>query len=181
METPYPGEERALIPSPKVATYDLQPEMSAREVTDRLVEAIESKQYDFIFVNYANPDMVGHTGILSAAITAIETVDECLGRLDDAVSAAGGALLITADHGNAETMTDQETGAPMTSHTTNPVPLILSSIRDGEKGLQDGRLADVAPTLLDLMGLERPEQMTGRSLIGSPVVSEGQKTETASA
>jgi len=181
VETPYPGEERALIPSPKVATYDLQPEMSAREVTDRLVEAIESKQYDFIFVNYANPDMVGHTGILSAAITAIETVDECLGRLDDAVSAAGGALLITADHGNAETMTDQETGAPMTSHTTNPVPLILSSVRDGEKGLQDGRLADVAPTLLDLMGMERPEQMTGRSLIGRPAVSEGQKTETASA
>ncbi len=181
VETPYPGEDRALIPSPKVATYDLQPEMSARAVTDRLVEAIESGQYDFIFVNYANPDMVGHTGILPAAITAIETVDECLGRLDEAVSKAGGALLITADHGNAETMIDQETGGPMTAHTTNPVPLILSGAGDDIVALRDGRLADVAPTLLHLVGLDRPEQMTGRSLISTAAQMKEQETATASA
>ncbi len=180
-ETPYPGEDRALIPSPKVMTYDLQPEMSAQEVTDRLVEAIGSGKYDFIFVNYANPDMVGHTGILPAAITAIETVDVCLGRLEKAVGTAGGALLITADHGNAETMTDPDTGEPMTSHTTNPVPVILTSTADAHHPIRNGRLADVAPTLLALMGLERPEQMTGRSLLIEPNSSERQEAATASA
>jgi len=181
VETPYLGEDRALIPSPKVRTYDLQPEMSAHEVTDRLVEAIGSRRYDFIFVNYANPDMVGHTGILSAAITAIETVDSCLGRLEQAIRGAGGALLITADHGNAETMTDPETGDPMTSHTTNVVPVILTSTADTERTIRDGRLADVAPTLLELMGLERPKQMTGRSLLVKSKSSERQEAETASA
>ncbi|MFT5438759.1 MAG: 2,3-bisphosphoglycerate-independent phosphoglycerate mutase [Alphaproteobacteria bacterium] len=181
VETPYPGEDRALIPSPKVRTYDLQPEMSAHEVTDRLVEAIGSGRYDFIFVNYANPDMVGHTGILSAAITAIETVDSCLGRLEHAIRGAGGALLITADHGNAETMTDPETGDPMTSHTTNVVPVILTSTADAECPIRNGRLADVAPTLLELMGLERPKQMTGRSLLVKNTSSERQEAETASA
>ena len=184
VETPYPGEDRALIPSPKVRTYDLQPEMSAREVTDRLVEAIGSGQYDFIFVNYANPDMVGHTGILPAAITAIETVDVCLGRLEQAVADAGGALVVTADHGNAETMTDPATGKPMTSHTTNVVPVILTSTADTGRPIRNGRLADVAPTLLALMGLERPEQMTGRSLLADLPSGlsngEGQETETAS-
>jgi 2,3-bisphosphoglycerate-independent phosphoglycerate mutase len=181
VETPYPGEDRALIPSPKVRTYDLQPEMSAHEVTDQLVEAIGSGRYDFIFVNYANPDMVGHTGILSAAITAIETVDSCLGRLEHAIRGAGGALLITADHGNAETMTDPETGDPMTSHTTNVVPVILTSTADAECPIRNGRLADVAPTLLELMGLERPKQMTGRSLLVKNTSSERQEAETASA
>ena len=126
-ETPYPGEERALIPSPKVTTYDLQPEMSAREVTDRLLDAVSSKEFDFIFVNYANPDMVGHTGVLSAAIKAIETVDKCIGRLEEAAVNVGASLLITADHGNAETMTDPKTGKPFTSHTTNRVPVILAN------------------------------------------------------
>jgi 2,3-bisphosphoglycerate-independent phosphoglycerate mutase len=165
VEAPYPGEERALIPSPKVATYDEKPEMSATEVTDRLVEAIASGDYDFIFVNYANPDMVGHTGILPAAIEAIATVDRCLGRIEEAVRDTGGALLITADHGNAETMTDPETGKPMTAHTTNPVPVILTGGADTGGALANGRLADVAPTLLELIGLAAPVQMTGRSLL----------------
>lgn len=164
-ETPFPGEDRVLVPSPKVATYDLKPEMSAAEVTDKLINAIESGTYDFMFVNYANPDMVGHTGILSAAIKAIETVDQCLGKLETAVRAAGGALLITADHGNAETMTDPVTGAPFTSHTTNVVPAILVNAPDQIQSLHNGRLADVAPTLLTLMGLSVPPQMTGRSLL----------------
>lgn len=164
-ETPFPGEERLLIPSPKVATYDLQPEMSAAEVTDGLVGAIESANYDFIMVNYANPDMVGHTGILSAAVKAIETVDLCLGRLEQAVNAAGGTLLITADHGNAETMTDPKSGEPFTSHTLNVVPAILVNAPDHIQTMESGRLADVAPTLLDLMGLAIPQQMTGHSLV----------------
>jgi 2,3-bisphosphoglycerate-independent phosphoglycerate mutase len=163
VETPYPGEDRALIPSPGVATYDLRPEMSAREVTDRLVREIEGGGYDFILVNYANPDMVGHTGNLQAAIRAIETVDQCLGRLETAVRAAGGALLITADHGNAETMKDPETGVPFTQHTTNDVPAIL--VGADAQTLADGRLADIAPTVLALMGLEQPGSMTGRSLL----------------
>jgi len=167
VETPYPGEDRALIPSPKVATYDEKPEMSAVEVTDRLIEAINSGNYDFIFVNYANPDMVGHTGILSAAIKAIATVDECLGRLELAIKNAGGALLITADHGNAETMTDPDTGKPFTSHTTNVVPAILVNAPAEYTSLNDGALADVAPTLMTLMALEQPSQMTGQSLVGN--------------
>jgi 2,3-bisphosphoglycerate-independent phosphoglycerate mutase len=165
VETPFPGEERVLIPSPKVATYDLKPEMSAAGVTDKLIEAIESDKYDFIFVNYANPDMVGHTGILDAAIKAIETVDRCLSRLENAVCQAGGTLLITADHGNAETMTDPNTGAPFTSHTLNVVPAILVNAPENVRNIAQGRLADVAPTLLDLMALPIPSEMTGQSLL----------------
>jgi 2,3-bisphosphoglycerate-independent phosphoglycerate mutase len=165
VETPVTGEERVLIPSPKVATYDLKPEMSAAEVTDRLVTEIRSGKYDFVFVNYANPDMVGHTGILDAAIKAIETIDTCLGRLEQAVREMGGALLITADHGNAETMKDPETGEPFTQHTTNVVPAILVNGPAEVKQLADGRLADVAPTLLALMGLPQPKAMTGHSLL----------------
>lgn len=161
-ERPFEGEDRELIPSPKVATYDLQPEMSAAEVTDKLVAAIESGKYGFILVNYANPDMVGHTGILDAAAKAIKTVDQCLGRLEQAVRTAGGALLVTADHGNAETMRDAETGEPHTAHTLNVVPVLLVG---SAAGLGDGKLADVAPTLLDLLNLPAPEEMTGHSLL----------------
>jgi 2,3-bisphosphoglycerate-independent phosphoglycerate mutase len=164
-EAVFPGEERILIPSPKVATYDLKPEMSAFEVTDRLVEAIGRGTFDFILVNYANTDMVGHTGDLGAAIKAVETVDACLGRLDKAIRAAGGVMLITADHGNAEQMMDKSTGQPHTAHTTNLVPLILDADRLGVSRLMNGKLADIAPTVLDLLGLEQPVEMTGRSLI----------------
>ena len=165
IEVPFDGEERILVPSPKVATYDQKPEMSAAEVTDRLGEAIASVAFDFVFVNYANPDMVGHTGKLPAAIKAIATVDSCLGRLEQAVIEAGGTLLITADHGNAETMRDADSGEPCTSHTVNDVPVILVNGPADAGALSNGRLADVAPTLLGLMGLPRPEQMTGRSLL----------------
>ena len=163
-ETPNPGEDRILVPSPKVATYDLQPEMSAPEVTERAVAAIESGTYDLIVLNFANPDMVGHTGSLPAAIRAVETVDAGLGRIVEAIARAGGALLVTADHGNCELMRDPETGGPHTAHTTNPVPVLLAGV-PGVR-LHDGRLADVAPTLLGLMGLPVPAAMTGRSLIG---------------
>lgn len=165
-EAPFPGEDRVLVASPKVATYDLQPEMSAREVTDRLVEAVEAGTYDFILVNYANPDMVGHTGILEAAEIAIRTVDECVGRLATAVEQAGGSLLITADHGNAETMRDAETGAPHTAHTLNAVPAVLVNAPVGIDEMRTGRLADIAPTLLELMKIDQPTEMTGVSLIG---------------
>ena len=165
IETPYPGEDRMLIPSPNVATYDEKPEMSAGEVTARLVDAVKSEKYDFIFVNYANPDMVGHTGKLPAAIKAIETVDQCLGLLEKAMVVSGGALLITADHGNAETMTDPETGNPFTSHTTNVVPAILVNSPQKHMLLENGKLADVAPTLMTLMAIDPPPEMTGRSLI----------------
>ena len=164
-EAEFPGEERIMVPSPKVATYDLEPEMSAYEVTDRLVAAIESGRFDLVVVNYANGDMVGHTGKLDAAITAVETVDTCLGRLSGAVTAAGGALLITADHGNAEQMENPETGQAHTAHTMNKVPVILVNAPSGTGALADGRLADIAPTLLELMGLAKPSEMTGRSLI----------------
>lgn len=162
-ETPYPDEDRILVPSPKVATYDLKPEMSAPELTDKAVEAIRSGRYDLLVLNYANPDMVGHTGNLEAAIRAVETVDAGLGRIADAILEAGGCLLVTADHGNCELMRDPLTGGPHTAHTTNPVPILLIG-RPGVR-LTDGRLADVAPTLLDLMGLEQPPEMTGRSLL----------------
>ncbi|WP_417514588.1 2,3-bisphosphoglycerate-independent phosphoglycerate mutase [Minwuia sp.] len=163
-ETQFEGEERILIPSPDVATYDLQPEMSAGEVTDRLVETIKAGQTDLIVVNFANPDMVGHTGVLEAAIRAVETIDTCLGRLAAAVEAAGGAMLVTADHGNLEQMLDPETGQPHTAHTTNPVPLTL--VGDvGDISLVPGRLADIAPTVLALMGLPQPAAMTGRVLL----------------
>jgi 2,3-bisphosphoglycerate-independent phosphoglycerate mutase len=161
-EEPYPGEDRIMVPSPKVATYDLQPEMSEPELADKAVEAIGSGKYDLIVLNFANPDMVGHTGSLPAAIRAVEAVDNGLGRIMGAVEKAGGALLVTADHGNAELMRDPATGGPHTAHTTNPVPVMLL---DGMKPLHDGRLADLAPTLLALMGLQQPKEMTGRSLL----------------
>jgi 2,3-bisphosphoglycerate-independent phosphoglycerate mutase len=164
-ETTFSGEDRILVPSPKVATYDLQPEMSALELTDKVVAAIDSKQYDLIVLNYANPDMVGHTGSLAAAIKAVETVDIGLGRVADAVAKQGGALLVTADHGNCELMRDPATGGPHTAHTTNPVPVLLMG--GGATELRDGRLADVAPTLLRLMGLPQPREMTGQSLVRS--------------
>jgi len=164
-ETVFPGEERILVPSPKVATYDLKPEMSAVEVTDRLVDAIGSGKFDFILVNFANTDMVGHTGDLGAAIKAVETVDACLGRIEAAIRKAGGVMLVTADHGNAEQMRDDSTGQPHTAHTMNLVPLLLVGDRRGAKMVGNGKLADIAPTVLDLMGLEQPVEMTGRSLI----------------
>jgi 2,3-bisphosphoglycerate-independent phosphoglycerate mutase len=164
-ERRYRGEERIMVPSPKVATYDLQPEMSAREVADRLVEAIEADRFDVVVVNFANPDMVGHTGSLPAAIKAVETVDGCLGRLAEAVRRKGGALLVTADHGNCEMMRDPVTGGPHTAHTLNRVPILLAGGPAGTRSLADGRLADVAPTLLALLGLPQPEEMTGRSLL----------------
>ena len=164
-EAEFPGEERILVPSPRVATYDLKPEMSAFEVTDKLVAAIADGRFDLIVVNYANGDMVGHTGDLNAAIAAVETVDSCLGRLADAVTAAGGALLITADHGNAEQMTDPQTGQAHTAHTINKVPVILVNAPSWAAALDDGRLADVAPTLFALLDLPKPAEMTGRSLI----------------
>ncbi len=164
-EAVFPGEERVMVPSPRVATYDLKPEMSAFEMTDKLVAAIAGGRFDLVIVNYANADMVGHTGDLNAAIAAVEAVDACLGRLADAVGAARGALLITADHGNAEQMTDPVTGAAHTAHTTNKVPAILVNAPSWVAALDDGRLADVAPTLLALLNLPKPAQMTGRSLI----------------
>jgi 2,3-bisphosphoglycerate-independent phosphoglycerate mutase len=162
-EEPYPGEDRIMVPSPKVATYDLQPEMSAPELTHKAVDAIRSGKYDLIVLNYANPDMVGHTGILSAAIKAVETVDAGVGQLAEAIKNTGGALLVTADHGNCELMRDPETGGPHTAHTTNPVPVLL--IGAGDVGLAEGRLSDLAPTLLELMNLPKPNEMTGVSLL----------------
>jgi 2,3-bisphosphoglycerate-independent phosphoglycerate mutase len=164
-ETLFPGEERILVPSPKVATYDLQPEMSAFEVTDKLVAAIEADSFDLIVVNFANSDMVGHSGILEAAEKAVLAVDKCLGRLREAVEKQNGVLLITADHGNAEQMIDPVTGEPHTAHTLNKVPFVLVNGPASNKKLADGQLADVAPTILELMGLEQPKEMTGHSLL----------------
>ncbi len=163
-EATFPGEDRYMAPSPKVATYDLKPEMSAEEVSDHLVAAIR-KGYDLIVVNFANPDMVGHTGDLDAAIAACEAVDKGLGRALGALEAAGGAMIVTADHGNCETMVDPVTGEPHTAHTTNPVPVILVGGPPGAHLRDGGRLADLAPTLLELMGLPQPPEMTGKSLI----------------
>ena len=162
-EKEYEGEDRILVPSPKVETYDLKPEMSALEVTDKVVEAINSGKYDSIILNYANPDMVGHTGSLEAAVKAVETIDGCVGKVVEAIEKQNGVLIITADHGNAEQMIDYKTGEPQTAHTTNPVPLILVGL-EGVK-LKEGKLADLAPTMLDIMGLEKPQEMTGESLI----------------
>ena len=162
-EEPYDGEARIMVPSPKVATYDMKPEMSAPELTDKAVMAINSGQFDLIVLNYANPDMVGHTGSLPAAIKAVETVDAGLGRIAEAVEKAGGALLVTADHGNCELMRDPETGGPHTAHTTNPVPVCCWAA--ATRSLADGRLADIAPTLLELMELPKPAEMTGASLL----------------
>lgn len=163
-ETPFAGEDRIMVPSPKVATYDLQPEMSAPELTDKAVAAITSGAYDLIVLNYANADMVGHTGSLAAATRAVEAVDTGLGRIAEAIRAAGGALFVTADHGNAETMKDPATGGPHTAHTTNPVPAMLLGGPAGAS-LADGRLADIAPTLLALLGVAQPAAMTGQSLL----------------
>ena len=166
VEVPNPGEERILIPSPKVPTYDQQPSMSAPEVTEEVIKQIESGKYDVIILNYANCDMVGHTGDLKAAIEAVETVDTCLGRVIEAVQKAGGTALITADHGNAEQMVDPQTGQPHTAHTSNIVPFILMDDNLKHAKLREGgRLADIAPTMLDIMGLDKPEEMTGESLI----------------
>ncbi len=164
VEEPNPGEDRWLVPSPKVATYDLQPEMSAVAVTDGVIKALREKMYDLIIVNYANSDMVGHTGVLEAAIKAVETVDTCIGRVVGTLLEVHGQMLICADHGNSDQMTD-ESGKPFTAHTTNPVPFILVNMTDGI-GLKDGgKLADIAPTLLDMMDLPKPEEMTGESLL----------------
>lgn len=168
-EESFPGEERILVPSPKIATYDLKPEMSAFEVTDKLVEAVASGRFDLIVVNYANGDMVGHTGNLEAAMQAVKAVDTCLGRLAAAVTEAGGALLITADHGNAERMEDSDTGEPHTAHTLDLVPVVL--VNGPSARLKDGVLADVAPTLLELLDLSQPTEMTGHSLLVSDPVS----------
>ncbi|MFY9287814.1 MAG: 2,3-bisphosphoglycerate-independent phosphoglycerate mutase [Alphaproteobacteria bacterium] len=164
-EEPYNGEERIVVPSPKVATYDLQPEMSARGVTDKVVEAIESSKFDFIVLNYANPDMVGHTGILEAAVKAVEVIDECLGRLFTAVEKQGGIVLLTADHGNCEHMYDYTTRGPHTAHTLEKVPVLLVGAPKTVKGLRNGKLADVAPTLLELMGMQKPAVMDGQTLL----------------
>ena len=162
-EKQYQGEDRILVPSPKVETYDLKPEMSAYEVTDKVCEAIQSEKYDCIILNYANPDMVGHTGSLEAAVKAIETIDECVGKVVKRIEEKEGVLLITADHGNAEQMIDYKTGEPHTAHTTNPVPLVLVGMENVT--LKEGKLADLAPTILDIMGLAKPEEMTGESLL----------------
>lgn len=164
VEPPYPGEERILIPSPKVATYDQKPEMSAPEVTEELVGQLKFDRYRVIIMNYANPDMVGHTGDMEAAVRAVETVDRCLGRVMSAVLEKNGVAVITADHGNAECMRD-EAGHPVTAHTTDPVPFILVGEQYKGAGLRPGRLEDVAPTILDLLGLGKPAEMTGSSLI----------------
>ncbi len=165
-ETPFSGEDRLLVPSPKVPTYDLQPEMSAAGVTDTAVEHIRGGQYDLVIMNYANADMVGHTGVIEAAIKAVETVDTGIGRVVEATLAVGGGLLITADHGNAEQLIDYETGKPFTAHTTNPVPLYLVVPQLAQAKLRsDGILADVAPTILDILGIAQPKDMTGRTLI----------------
>ena len=162
VETVYPGEDRVLIHSPKVATYDLKPEMSAYEVTDAMVERVKSGKYDVIILNYANCDMVGHTGVFEAAKAAVEAVDACVGRVTDAVAEMGGVTIITADHGNADKMFDED-GSPFTAHTTNPVPFCVAgypcTLREG------GRLADIAPTMLQILGMEQPAEMTGKSLI----------------
>jgi 2,3-bisphosphoglycerate-independent phosphoglycerate mutase len=166
-EEPFAGEDRKMLPSPKdVATYDLKPEMSAAAVADTVVDAIRTGTYDFVLVNFANPDMVGHTGVLDAAIRAVEAVDAGVGRIVDAARAAGGAVLVTADHGNCELMKDPASGKPHTAHTLNPVPLLYVSDADSSARLRTGgRICDVAPTMLELLGLPQPVEMTGKSLL----------------
>ena len=160
------GEERLLVPSPKVATYDLQPEMNAPELTEKVLAKIDEDKYDFIVLNYANPDMVGHTGVVEAAIKAVETVDTCVGKVVDKIVSKGGSVLITADHGNAELMQDPETKTTITAHSTNPVPFIVVGEEFKTANLREGgRLSDIAPTVLDMMNLKKPEEMTGQSLI----------------
>ncbi len=165
VEEPNPGEDRILVNSPKVATYDLKPEMSAYEVCDKLVEAIKSDKYDVIIINFANPDMVGHTGVEAAAISAVEAVDECVGKTVAALKEVGGQMFLCADHGNAEQLVDYETGAPFTAHTINPVPFILINADPAYALREGGCLADIAPTLIELMGMTQPAEMTGKSLL----------------
>lgn len=165
VEEPNKGEDRILVKSPKVATYDLQPEMSAPAVCDKLVEAIKSDKYDVIIINFANPDMVGHTGVENAAIKAVEAVDECVGRAVEAIKEVNGQMFICADHGNAEQLLDYSTGEPFTAHTTNPVPFILVNADPKYTLRENGCLADIIPTLIELMGKEKPEEMTGTSLL----------------
>lgn len=165
VEEPNKGEDRILVKSPDVATYDLKPEMSAYTVTEKLIEAIKSDKYDVIIINFANPDMVGHTGIEDAAIKAVEAVDECIGKTVEAIKEVDGQMFICADHGNAEQLVDYETGAPFTAHTTNPVPFILVNADPQYKLREGGCLADIAPTLIELMGMEQPKEMTGKSLL----------------
>jgi 2,3-bisphosphoglycerate-independent phosphoglycerate mutase len=164
VEQPYPGEVRQLVPSPQVATYDLQPEMSAAGVTDVLCAAIESRDYDFILCNYANGDMVGHTGVIPAAITAVQTVDGCLARVLASAERAGARVIVTADHGNCEMMIDPETGGPNTAHTTNPVPLVIAGTGGAQPLRDGGALKDVGPTILAMLGLEKQAEMTGIDL-----------------
>ena len=165
VEEPNPGEDRILVKSPKVATYDLQPEMSAPAVCEKLTDAIRSGKYDVIIVNFANPDMVGHTGVENAAVKAIEAVDECVGKAVEAIKEVDGVMFICADHGNAEQLIDYKTGEPWTAHTTNPVPFILVNAGEGCGLREGGCLADIAPTLIELMGMEQPKEMTGKSLL----------------
>ena len=165
IEEPNKGEDRILVKSPKVATYDLQPEMSALEVCDKLCEAIRSDKYDVIIINFANPDMVGHTGVVDAVIKAIETVDACVGRAVEAVKEKDGVMFICADHGNAEVLVDENTGEPYTAHTTNPVPFILVNYDNEYTLKENGKLCDIVPTLIDIMGMEKPAEMTGQSLL----------------
>ena len=165
-EEPNEGEERILVNSPKdVATYDLKPQMSAYEVCDKLVGAIKGGKYDVIIINFANPDMVGHTAVESAAIKAVEVVDECVGKAVEAIKEVNGIMFICADHGNCETLVDEKTGEPYTAHTTNPVPFILVNADPKYKLAEGGRLCDIVPTLIELMGMKKPEAMTGKSLL----------------
>ena len=163
-ETQFEGEDRILVNSPKVATFDLKPEMSAYEVCDNLVDSIKSDKYDVIIINFANPDMVGHTGIIEAAIKAIEAVDECVGRAVKAIDEVDGQLFICADHGNAEKLIDED-GEPFTAHTTNPVPFIIYNYDENYTLREGGCLADIVPTLIEMMGMEQPAEMTGKSLL----------------
>lgn len=165
VEEPNAGEDRILVPSPKVATYDLQPEMSAPQVTEKLVEAIESGKYDMIIINYANPDMVGHTGVIPAAVKAIETIDSCVGKVLDALLKTDGQMFMCADHGNSDQLIDYATGKPFTAHTTNPVPFVLVNCHKAKGLMEDGKLCDIAPTLLDMMDIPQPKEMTGHSLL----------------
>ncbi|MCR5546192.1 MAG: 2,3-bisphosphoglycerate-independent phosphoglycerate mutase [Lachnospiraceae bacterium] len=165
VEEPNEGEDRILVKSPKVATYDLQPEMSAPEVCDKLCDAIRSDKYDVIIINFANPDMVGHTGVIEAAVKAVETVDACVGKAVEALKEVDGTMFICADHGNCEMMVDYETGEPWTAHTTNPVPFILVNADPAYKLAENGRLCDIIPTMIELMGMEQPAEMTGKSLL----------------
>jgi len=165
VEQPFPGEDRLLIPSPKVATYDLKPEMSAAGIADAVVKAIDDATFDVIIVNFANADMVGHSGKIEPTVKAVETVDACLGRIEPAVRARGGAMLITADHGNAEMLIDPATGGPHTAHTTNPVPFIVISENSQRFTLKPGgSLRDISPTILGMLGIDQPKEMTGHDL-----------------